>query len=289
MIQSDSIANQMMWDTTPTGLYTYKQLDSLPAATFRSLNETGTVKFAQPKTKSGDVKILNFDSAIDEKVIQRTGNRNGEIAAQMMIMNRSMMSTAEYYMIHGDNIGTAGAEEFDGWQVIAERNSATVSAGTNGGALALDDFKSMIEMARQCAGGDSSRMNIWMNSTHNYKLWTLLMASSTSGVRWTVDQAGNQVEMFDGVKINILRKDAAGNTFLPFTETQGTSSVASSIYCTVKSTGIGVPGVFMIQDGAPVFKTVETGIGMTLHADWGLDQNESHDYAVVRYKGILNS
>jgi hypothetical protein len=288
LVANDPILERQVWKLAPSGEYKFTQLDSLPAATFRNLNTTGSSKFPNPLRKSGSCKVLSYQFAVDYQNLLRSDK--DEMKENAAIALAAARSTLLYYYFNGD-AQSADSAQFDGVKKLATLHGHTVTMSANGAALTVAKLQEAIAAARKAGGNDNSRMDIYMNPYVQRKLWTLLAnTSGTSGMRWDYSEAGNAIKTFDGIPISVVDTDAAGNVILPFTETCGNQSLSASLYVITRAQGDGGNGgLFMATTGAPTFREVPTTIGATVAMDWGVGMDLSHTYGVVRLEGILES
>ena len=246
--------------------YAYNQELALPGTAFRAVNtayteSTGTVT---PTTET--LFILGGDADVDTFIQQTRSDLNDQRAVQDRLKVKSAVYTYQDTFINGDN--TANAEEFDGLvnrltggQVIATDTNGLPVLGTTDADIhafmdRLDELLSLV------VGGAQA---LYMNRAIRTK-----MASAARRLGfWTRerDEFGRMVEKYNDVPMLDLGDTAAGVAILPQTETQGSSSVASSIYAvhfTEDESEAGVAGLTNggVQvrdlgeiDSAPVFRT----------------------------------
>lgn len=99
-----------------------------------------------------------------------------------------------------------------------------ISAGANGADLTLDLFHQLIDATDDFGGGKI----VWMNRTMFREFKSLVIAGA--GAATVADLTGTVME-YEDVKILTSKKDHVGDEILPFTETQGSYTTATSIYC----------------------------------------------------------
>ena len=133
-------------------------------------------------------------------------------------------------------------------------------------------------------------MGIFMNNTTAEKLFSLIHVGTTYSYTWDGADAGKLLPAYDGIPIHILTANTSGSDYLPFTETQGSATAAcSSLYVVNFADQNGDRGVFAASMGAPMQTVTQETNGHIVSLDWGITLADTHQYSVVRLKGIKAS
>lgn len=152
-----------------------------------------------------------------------------------------------------------------------------LDAGTNGAVLSLPLLHELLDAVE--GGADA----LFMSKAMRRELQKILN-QSTHYIQNGTDEFGRPVEMFGDVKIRTVEDDVLG-----FNETQGTSSVAGSIYAVkfgaqeavsgLQSGGISVRDLGEL-DTLPVFRT---------RIEWYVGMAQFHPKAAARLKGVIKA
>ena len=277
-------ADVLRFDTSKNGRVTFKRFDTLPEAVFRKIGEEPSALHAQSISVTVDTKILSYRYDLDQEMIARSSKgAAAELAAMREIAAYSIGRTFTKYFFNGD--ASSQGEEFDGLKAIASAESSEVSMATNGAVLSLEKLDEAIDLAANCFGSDTTNVRIFLNATHARKIHSLVRALNYE--QYGISYKGGTVATYQGIPLIVVRNDAAGNAILPFTETQGTSSVASSLYIVKFAGSPADPGLFGVQREAPYEKQETSVIGAKFALHWPAALAINHKYAVVRLKGIL--
>ena len=207
--------------------YAYNEEATLPGVEFRAVNSaysesTGTFN---PKTES--LVILGGDADVDRFLVRTRGNLNDQRATQTRMKVKAAVYKFQDSFINGDT--AVDANSFDG---LKKRLTGTqvISAATNGlPVLGSDDaarqtfLDKLDELIAAVRGGpDALYMNAGIRSRILGALRRLNVATTPVGER--------QEPSYNGIPLIDIGNKADGTAIIPQDETQGSSSVASSIY-----------------------------------------------------------
>ncbi|WP_341273755.1 major capsid protein [Pseudonocardia sediminis] len=269
--------------------YAYNMEQTLPGVAFRGVNEayiesTGTIVQATEK-----LSILGGDADVDKFLEQTTPSDLGSLRANQARMKvKSSSYKFQDTFINGDV--AVDSKAFDGLKKRIA-GSQVIDTATNGmGPVAGGhDFFDALDalMAAVDGGADALYTNAAIRAR-------ILSAGRRLGGAETIreDSTGKRVATWHGVPVLDIGTRADGTPIIPQTETQGSSSAASSIYA-VKfgqdesdggTTGITNGGVQVYDlgeiDSKPVYRTrIEFYVGL---ASFG-------PKASARLRGVLNS
>ena len=221
--------------------------DTLPAPAFRDVNESYTRSMGTDTERFFGCAILGGEVFIDNYIVRVQADQISAKARQYSKFSKAMSRTFDASFFDG----TGTSKDFKGINsLITEGLGQTVSAGTNGGVLTLD----MLDEGWDSLRGQSAPDALLMNRFLRRKINALARAGNFSLVDVGTDQFGRQVNIYNGTPIRIIGDDIDGTAILAFDETQGSSSVTSSIYAISFGTDenvygiLGLGGSFDVKD-----------------------------------------
>ncbi len=204
--------------------YAYNEEATLPGVEFRAVNagyseSTGTVN---PKTEA--LTILGGDADVDEFIQLTMGNINDQRATQTRMKVKAAAYKFQDSFINGDV-----AVDANGFEGLKKRivGSQVIDAGTNGlGPVAggHDFFDRLDELVDLVGGANLLVMNRQVRGK------VRSAARRTGSWDMVRDDFGRPIEFYNGIPIIDAGKRADGAPVIPQTETQGTSTAASSVY-----------------------------------------------------------
>lgn len=229
--------------------YAYNNEATLPGVEFRAVNSayaesTGTVNQA---TES--LVILGGDADVDTFIAQTRSNLNDQRAVQTRMKVKAAVYKYQDAFINGDV--AVDANSFDGLKKRLT-GAQVISAGTNGiGVLGSDDaarhaFLDKLDeliAAVGAPGPDALYMNKGILARIKSSARRLTMYDQTR------DTFGRTIATYNGIPLLDIGTKADGTEIIPQTETQGSSSVASSIYAVKFGDDEGDGGVTGLTNG----------------------------------------
>lgn len=245
--------------------YAYNEEATLPGIEFRAVNAAYAESTGTVNQKTESLVILGGDADVDTFIVKTRGNLN----EQRALVTRGKVKAASYKyqdtFINGDT--AVDANSFDGLKKRLT-GAQVISAATNGLAIVgADDaarhtfMDKLDELLAAVPGADVLYMNATVLSKIKSSARRLTMYDQT------IDSFGRQVATYNGVSMIDIGTKADGTLIIPQTETQGSSSVASSIYAVrfgrgetdQAVTGLTNGGVSVRdlgeQDSKPVYRT----------------------------------
>jgi hypothetical protein len=210
--------------------YAYNEEATLPGVAFRSVNEAYTESTGTVNQKSESLVILGGDADVDRFIVQTRGNINDQRAVQTRMKVKAASYKFQDHFINGDV--AVDPKGFDGLKKRLT-GAQVLDAATNGmGPVAggQDFFDALDALIAQVNGQvDALYMNKGVRSR--------IMSSGRrlGGTEWIMSSfAGDgivkRIPTYNGIPMLDIGQTAAGAEIIPQTETQGSSSVASSIY-----------------------------------------------------------
>jgi hypothetical protein len=209
--------------------YAYNEEATLPGVEFRAVNSAYAESTGTVNQRTETLVILGGDADVDTFIAQTRGNLNDQRALQ----TRGKVKAASYKyqdaFINGDT--AVDANSFDGLKKRLT-GAQVIDAATNGlPVLGADDaarqsfFDQLDALIAAVPGSpDVLYMNAAILARVRSSARRLTMATTT------VDDFGRTVATYNGIQMLDIGSKADGSAIIPQTETQGTSSAASSIY-----------------------------------------------------------
>lgn len=231
-IQSSPVLDRIPFLTIEGNAYAYNSEGALPGVEFRAVNgsyteSTGTVVQASEK-----LVILGGDADVDRFIVKTRGNLNDQRAIQTAMKVKAASYKFQDTFFNGDV--SVDANSFDG---LKKRlvGGQVIATATNGAAINTDDttrnafFDKLDELVSLVPGLDGSNGALYANAALRAKI--LSAGRRIGGVEIVrEDLTGKRVLQWNGISILDPGSTAAGVNILPQTETQGSSSLASSVY-----------------------------------------------------------
>jgi hypothetical protein len=279
--------------------YKYNEEGTLPGVEFRAVNAAYTESTGTVNQKSEGLVILGGDADVDTFIVATRGNLQDQRAEQERMKVKAAVVKYQDSFVNGDV--AVDANSFDGLKKRLT-GAQVLDAAVNGLAvLGADDaarhtFLDQLDALIAAASfGGRLPDALYMND--------LILSKVKSSARrltiydQTVDDFGRKISSYQGIPMFDIGTKADGTRIIPQTETQGASSVASSIYAVrfgQDEGDAGVTGLFNgpsadepIQvrdlgeiDSKPVYRTrIEAFIGLALFGG----------KAAARLRGVLNS
>lgn len=257
--------------------YKYNREQTLPNSDFRGFNDgyTQSSGIVNPLTES--LTIIGGDSDFDVAQIKMgTGDNDTRAIHDAMKAKALTLSWLKTFFA-GDSV--ANPNSFDGLnkRLTGDR---VISAGTNGAALTMDMLDDLVDAIQ----GTPSLL--LMNKACRRQIVKLGRASGVVSV--SRDYFGREVETYSGVPIGLIEDGSDGNPILPFTETQGTSSLTSSIYA-VKFGADAMHGIQTEPMSVRDLGETEIKPAYRTRIEWYSGLVLKHPKCAARLKGIIAS
>jgi hypothetical protein len=221
-----------------TGIH-YNLEDTLPGIGFRGVNEAYAESTGIINPQSEALKIFGGDLDIDLALEAMQG---AEIrTAQVAMKVKAARLRLEKTLIKGDS--TSNVNEFDGLQArIPSGSSQLITNAANGGGLSLAALDELIDAVDETVGSPVLVMNRGLRRRLSA---AARVASAVGNLTYGQDALGRQQYSYNGVPIIDIDHDETGTAIMPFSETQGSSSACSSVYCVAA----GANGATLITNG----------------------------------------
>ena len=232
-VQSSPVLDRIPFLTIQGNAYAYNEEGTLPGVAFRGVNEgypesTGTVN---QKTES--LVILGGDADVDKFIVKTRGDLNDQRAVQTAMKTKAASYKFQETFFNGDT--DVDPKSFDGLKKRLT-GAQVITGATNGlpivGESAKDIhafFDKLDELVAAVPGLDGGNGALYANSTLIGKIKSAARHISAD-VFVEKDANGKRTVVWNGIPILDAGSTAAGAAIIPQNETQGTSSLASSIY-----------------------------------------------------------
>jgi hypothetical protein len=249
-LQVSSILNRVPFENIAGRAFVYNSEATLPAAAFRAVNAGYTESTGTYAEATETLAILGGDYVVDRFLEQTSsGSVASLVASQRDMKARSVAAKFADTFINGDT--AVDANSFNG---LKKRLTGTqlLSSGTNGAAMNTDAatrtaFLDRLDALLALVPGANA---IYANSSVIAMLRTVFRNTTINN--YTVDEltgAPVEVPTWQGIPILDAGKKADQTPVIPQTETQGSSSVASSIYAVKFTDSEYAEGVMGITNG----------------------------------------
>lgn len=247
-VQESSVLDRIPFMTIEGNAYAYDEEATLPGVAFRAVNEAYTESTGTVNQKSEALVILGGDADVDRFIQQTRSNLNDQRAVQ----TRMKVKAASYYyqdqFFNGDVAVTP--KGFDG---LKKRliGAQVIDTGTNGmGPVAggHDFFDALDALIASVPGLNGSNGALYAHASAIAKVKS--SARRLGGVEMIREALTQKmIATYNGIPLLDPGQTAAGADILPATETQGSSSVASSIYAVKFGQDEGDKGVTGLTNG----------------------------------------
>jgi hypothetical protein len=228
-VQESSILDRIPFLTIEGNAYAYNEESALPGVAFRSVNEAYTESTGTVNQKSESLVILGGDADVDKFIVRTRGNLNDQRAVQTRMKVKAASYKFQDTFFNGDV--AVDPKSFDGLKKRLT-GAQVIDAATNGmGPVtgAHDFFDLLDALVAQVDGLNGSNGAIYANRSVIAKIKS--SARRLGGVEMVREALTQKmIATFNGIPLLDPGQTAAGVDILPRTETQGSSSVASSIY-----------------------------------------------------------
>lgn len=292
-VQESSVLDRLPLINIEGNALAYNSEATLPGTEFRAVNAAYTESTGTVAQATVGLVILGGDADVDRFIVQTRGNLND----QRQIQTRMKVKSAVYKFQDTFFNGSTGvdANAFNGLKTTLS-GAQLISAATNGLPVVGADsparhsfFDKLDELIAAATFNGAQPDALYANDLIISKIKSAARRETVNTT--TIEQFGKQVSTYNGIPLLDPGYTAAGVRILPQTETQGSSSVASSIYAVrfgedesdggttgVTNGGIQVRDLGEVDD-KPVFRTrIEFYCGMALFSAKG----------AARLQGVLN-
>lgn len=232
-IQASPVLDRIPFMGIEGNAYAYNEEATLPGVAFRAVNEAYTESTGTVNQKTESLTILGGDADVDRFIVQTRGNLNDQRAVQTSMKVKAASYKFQDTFFNGDV--AVDTKSFDG---LKKRlvGGQVISSGTNGAPVlgngasdAQAFFDALDALVAQVPGINGENGALYANASVQSKIRSA--GRRLGGVEMVrEDLTGKRVLQWNGIPVLDPGATAAGAIILPQTETQGTSSLASSVY-----------------------------------------------------------
>lgn len=209
--------------------YAYNKEQTLPGVAFRSVNEAYTESTGTVVQATESLSILGGDADVDKFIVKTRGNLNDQRAVQTAMKVKSASYKFQDTFFNGDV--AVDPKSFDGLKKRLT-GAQVLDAATNGMGIvtAGHDFLDALDALLAAVPGiNGANGAIYANAALQGKITsTLRRLGGADFIK--EDLTNKRVLTYNGIPVLDPGSTAAGVQILGQAETQGSSSVASSIY-----------------------------------------------------------
>jgi hypothetical protein len=244
-VQSSPLLDRIPFMEIEGNAYAYNSEDTLPGVAFRGVNEAYVESTGAVNQKSEGLVILGGDADVDRFIVKTRGNLNDQRAVQTGMKVKAASYKFQDTFFNGDV--TVDPKGFDGLKKRLIGNQV-IDAATNGlgPVTAGHDFFDALDALIASVNGDVSVL--YANKGVIAKIKS--SARRLGGTDYFVEElTQKRVLTYNGIPLLDPGTTAAGADILPRTETQGTSTAASSIYAVKFGEDEGDQGVTGLTNG----------------------------------------
>lgn len=232
-VQESPVLDRLPLMSIEGNAYAYNKEASLPGVAFRSVNEAYTESTGTVVQATESLVILGGDADVDRFIVQTRGDLNDQRAVQTRLKVKAASYKYQDTFFNGDV--TVDTKSFDGLKKRLT-GGQVIDAGTNGapvlgnGASDAQTFFDLLDaLVAQVPGIDGTNGAIYANASVIGKIRSA--GRRLGGVDLVKeDMTGKRVVTWNGIPVLNPGNNLAGSPILTQTETQGSSSLASSVY-----------------------------------------------------------
>ncbi|WP_020097391.1 major capsid protein [Microbacterium sp. 11MF] len=228
-VQESSVLDRIPLMDIEGNAYAYNKEATLPGVAFRSVNEAYTESTGTVVQATESLVILGGDADVDRFIVQTRGNLNDQRAVQTRLKVKSAAYKYQDAFFNGDV--AVDPKGFDGLKKRLT-GGQVLDAATNGlGPVAAGhDFLDALDaLVASVPGLNGSNGAIYANRLVRAKILSSLRR--LGGADFVNEElTRKRVLTYNGIPVLDPGQNLAGAEVLPLSETQGSSSAASSIY-----------------------------------------------------------
>lgn len=251
-VQNSPILDRIPFMPIDGNAFAYNEEGTLPGVAFRGVNEAYVESTGTVNQKTESLVILGGDADVDKFIVQTRGNLNDQRAVQTALKVKAASFKFQDTFFNGDI--AVDTKSFDGLKKRLT-GAQVIAAGTNGipvlgnGGTDTHTFMDKLdELIASVPGLDATNGAIYANAAIIGKVRSA--GRRVGGVEIVrEDLTGKRIVTWNGVPLLDAGANLAGASILGQAETQGSSSVASSIYAVRFGQGEGDQAVTGLTNG----------------------------------------
>lgn len=249
IVPSSPFLARLNFEEIEGNAYKYNQEATLSGAEFRAVN-AGYAESTGTFTESTEsLVILGGDADVDRFIQQTRSNLVDQMATQVRMKSKAVAFKFNDAFINGDT--AVDANSFNGLKKRLT-GGQLLSAGTNGipvvgnGGSDIQAFFDAVDALLELVPDADVLV---ANAAVLSRFRSASRRLTAGAIGFQQDQVGVTTMTYNGIPLVDAGKKADGTPIIPQTETQGSSSVASSIYAVHFSDGLEDEGVCGLTNG----------------------------------------
>ncbi len=215
IIKDSPILQLLPFMTIEGNSYKYVQENTLGSADFYAVNATWAEGAATFTQQSATLAILGGDADVDNFIQRTASNVQDQRAIQVAKKSKAVAQKFEDTFVNGST--ATDPNSFNGVKNLITNVDQVVTAGANGASLTTAMLDDLIDRVK------AGKPDVLLMSKRSRRKLKSLLQASAHYVERGESSYGRQVMLYDGIPVEV-------SDWISDAETQGTSSVCSSIY-----------------------------------------------------------
>lgn len=260
--------------------YQYNLEATLPGVAFRAVNAAYTESTGTINNLTEGLKIMGGDADVDRFIQKTRSNLMDQVALQTRLKSKAAAIKFTEAFFEGDS--AVDTNSFDGLRKRLT-GAQVKDAATNGAALTLSMLDDIIGAV--AGGPDVIYMNSWLIAKMN-----ALVRATGGATPEPKEEFGRKWYSYAGVPVVDAGFGLNGTTMiLGFDETQGSSSIAASIYAVKFGEEEFVSG--LTNGGIDVYELgeLETKPAYRVRIEWYVGLGVFNGKAAARLRGVTQA
>ena len=245
VVKDSAVLQRMPFIEIVGNALTYNRENAMASAGFYDVGDTWAESTPTFTQKTATLKILGGDADVDNFVKATRSNVQDIEAAIIELKAKALRHKFEDTFLYGDT--AVDAKGFDGLRKLIATGAASdqvIAAGATGATLTLAMLDQLIDAVK------GQKPDLLLMSRRSRRKIVSLMRS-VNGWQQAFDQAGNLVELYNGIPIGITDWQLDTHTVAASVETATTGSTCSVIYALAFGegaiAGVSAPGLIKAE------------------------------------------
>lgn len=271
--------------------YSYRSFLALPGVEFRAVNAAYSESTGTYANTSESLVILGGDADVDDFLIATQGQTTDLVGDQIIMKTLSIAYKFQDTFINGDT--AVDANSFDGLKKRLT-GAQVIDMATNGAAINTDAttrmafYDKLDALIDAVPGATPENSAFYMPSAARSALASAMRSTTIQTA--VVESFGKRTFTYNEIPVLNIGNKADGTPIIPYTETQGSSSVASSIYLVKFGNSLAAQGVTGLQANelrARRLGELQTKPVQRVRIDWYPGLALFGGKAAARLRGVL--
>ena len=244
-VKDSAVLQRMPFIEIVGNALTYNSENAMASAGFYDVGDTWAESTPTFTQKTATLKILGGDADVDNFVKATRSNVQDIEAAIIELKAKALRHKFEDTFLYGDT--AVDAKGFDGLRKLIATGAASdqvIAAGATGATLTLAMLDQLIDAVK------GQKPDLLLMSRRSRRKIVALMRA-VSGWQQAFDQAGNLVELYNGIPIGITDWQLDTHTVASSVETLTTGSTCSVIFALAFGegaiAGVSAPGLIKAE------------------------------------------